>query len=712
MPYDPYAPPDEEIDKYGATEYGTAAASGALSGGITGSAAGPWGTAVGSVVGAGVGLIGAGQADSQYQKAQEQQLKLDQELFNNKMGYYEQAMTGAAARDAFAQEKLAADVTGAAARANLTPGAELALRQSMQREQGMASAANRMSATQGAAGLVNAGSQRILNEYNMSQALANDAAPSEFTNQALMAAAQSGAQLATMKNSDAWRNKPVAAGPGTGSSSMPLGVSDEAKSKMAEMTSQARGQVQAQKDHEQFAAAVVDPWNGSANNVSYGTAGALTDTQRTGVLDENRKRAEDAAFFGNILDYEPVLQGGMSGSSRQVPGMYTGPVQYDAASGRFVPVGYAASGAGAGAAPAASQDAVSRPPESPGATVAPSVGAEQGAAPRAAPTRSQGPSRASVRLAPAPPVQNVTITPEARVASKQSDPEELFSDFSSFVDLEAETSDATEPEPTPATKEVPNDIYGGGVVQGFIPEKNARKAMVEGFIPSQSMRDSVFGGAPNGDEISFADALRATEDIQAAGQPVQLNVPLKDRTPVQQPARSMGTGKSPTLPPPTTQLAVPLMDRPPVIQAQKAPPTLPPPTTQLNVPIRNREVLGQERPALPPPVDFAADAKAQDQGAYAGPKTVAPSVDPIGPVPLYPEEVKEREQMMKKDAGPAKPREADAKILEKLGIDPSKSPRIEGTSIIINNGVPVFEETGRPIPPELAKMLGLSAAKE
>lgn len=199
--YDPYSDDeDEDVDSgYSAGDYAAGALGGAASGATIGQMLLPvpgLGAGLGALGGAAVGLFQTAQNAKQYAAAQEQQAALNRELESRDV--YDRILQQQGLLAAKQKEETLLAARQAAARGNLTPGAAAALEQQAAADVNFQLGAERPGMFLAAQQADLARRQQVLAEYETAQALANNAAPTDYS-EALGALAQGAALYGTVR---------------------------------------------------------------------------------------------------------------------------------------------------------------------------------------------------------------------------------------------------------------------------------------------------------------------------------------------------------------------------------------------------------------------------------------------------------------------------------------------------------------------------------
>lgn len=166
-------------DEYGTDKYLLGTGSGIASGAEAGSAFGPWGALVGGIIGGGVGAAQTAEQDKAAQDAQMQQHALEQDLKSTDV--YDRMAQATALQGQQARQRAVLDARQAAARAGMTPAAAAEFERQAGLQVDAAMAAQRPSDFLAAQQADLARRQQVLQEYNAAQGLANDAAPTDYS---------------------------------------------------------------------------------------------------------------------------------------------------------------------------------------------------------------------------------------------------------------------------------------------------------------------------------------------------------------------------------------------------------------------------------------------------------------------------------------------------------------------------------------------------
>ena len=196
-----YYEPDE-LDYYGAGEWGAGVGSGLATGAAAGSTFGPWGTLIGGVVGAGVGAFGTYSDQQKYLEAQRQQQELEKELRSRSV--YDLMLQQQGLSDARTRQEATVNARQAAARGNLSPQATAMLEQQAMNDLAFAQSAAKPELFLAAQAADRARQQQVLQNYGVAQGLASTAtAGIGGWQQGLGAAAQGVALVGQMQQANA-----------------------------------------------------------------------------------------------------------------------------------------------------------------------------------------------------------------------------------------------------------------------------------------------------------------------------------------------------------------------------------------------------------------------------------------------------------------------------------------------------------------------------
>lgn len=163
--------------KYNASDWIGGIGSGAASGASAGSSFGPWGTLIGGIGGAMVGGYTTGKDQEKARIAAEQQDALNRDL--NSRDQYDRFLSQAALSNAVRNQDQTLQAQQAASRGNLTGAATAGLLQQTSRDQAMQASAEKPGMFLAAQQAEQGRRAQVLQEYQVAQALANNAAPQD-----------------------------------------------------------------------------------------------------------------------------------------------------------------------------------------------------------------------------------------------------------------------------------------------------------------------------------------------------------------------------------------------------------------------------------------------------------------------------------------------------------------------------------------------------
>lgn len=200
MPRDPYAVADDPIDTYDTGDRLKGIGGGAASGAAAGAAAGPYGALIGAGIGGVVGAFTTQEQEDAYRQQQQQQHDLQHDLQSHDQ--YDRMLQNSGLGSALQRQEAVLSARESAARGGLTPAATASLEQRALADANFQFGAERPALYLAAQQIDLARRNQVIQEYQASQGLADNAQPQDYS-QALGAATSAVSQLATVKSAPA-----------------------------------------------------------------------------------------------------------------------------------------------------------------------------------------------------------------------------------------------------------------------------------------------------------------------------------------------------------------------------------------------------------------------------------------------------------------------------------------------------------------------------